>query len=349
MITIELVNKAAVNDPNQYFDAAVEDVGTDRSSCLRWIKIVEPCAGDYVTRVLYLQHYYMSVVTYPCKTTSANIQRAFDKDVDSQQRAFALLETSCSEDKKKEALTGDNVSGVRGPMRVEVSLREDFKVGTPIKMVVMTTASPKGHFASHSVTGRVWSAGKKSLGEGVETYWSESHSIVSVEFFFSNVATSSTPFGASAAEKEKAWKLLGAELKRITPETLKILMRWNPGPPGGITTGAATQTGVRQYGSPTYPRDNRTQWSDITQASTREGAYYRVAGDEVGATLYRKQEERYATEGDDVVEDCISVGELPDETAPEEKAACAICGALTCTPETCVVLPAYAGYFGSIN
>jgi hypothetical protein len=167
-----------------------------------------------------------------------------------------------------------------------------------------------------------------------------------MEHYQPGVATSTTqPF--SEEEAHLGWKALQRALRKIPLHQIKTLEKWAPEKPTGLVAGSRLSSSTRTPSHHGITEWNRSQTSYYGTEST----HYRVAGDEVGAKLYREQEKRAEAPEDDGL--AAEVKPTADETlvddAIDDDDACDVCGSADCDPGMCNSFPAHAGFPGAMH
>ena len=259
-----------------------------------------------------------------------------------QTEAFETLESLCESEEivthigSLKETKEKPVSRVSGPRRIEVSLRV-ILTGQEIKLVVTDVMAPAGHYRDYSVTGRKWRILHNELDKSTTVAWGLGYNITKLETFLGGGGSTVQSF--TSGGQENAWSTLKRLFDDFRPVEIVILKNWDVNPTDDLVDFGGG------YGEAWTGDTHRTQhWTNHTPVNyAPQKAYYRVAGDEVGAVIHREQKEVWENEGSlnpaESLEEILksksnkSVTNPPKvETSPD---LCTGCGGVNCNPGYC--------------
>lgn len=283
-------------------------------------------------------------------------KEAYGTSEEGQKSAWEVLEQICAEENVTASLCNtkpreNTVSSLIGPKRLEITLRTIGGVGPEKKLVVTDLMPPAGHYKYYSVAGRLWEDYHKKLKGTTETFWGSTYWLARIDAFLGGSAGSATDHFTPQNE-EQAWASLEKMWYKFQPAEITVIKNWTVAETG---TTAAVDDDI--YGEAWYgPARNSQHWTQRTPSAYDTKpivAHFRVAGDEVGAVIYREQQEAWTQEhGDKTPAETLAELLAPpaekkdevgaqqasgsDSDTPATVSVCDECGGPACTPAFCV-------------
>lgn len=231
-----------------------------------------------------------------------------------QTQAFECLEGICEEEDVVSSIgqikevEDEKLSGLAGPKRIEITLKSHNGILPEKKLVVTDVMPPSGHYKEYSVRGRQWQG--KKLEKAENTLWGSSNWLARIDAYLPGGQGSATDH-FSPQNQDQAWSTLERMFYKFKPAELTVIRNW--------TLGDDDDPIMDIYGGEWYGPTQRSQhWTNrVPAAYAPKEAYYRVAGDEVGAVIHREQQKIWEKEGSPDPEE--SLKEML-ETKAEKKA-----------------------------
>lgn len=302
-------------------------------------------------RDLPLSTHLISTITLHDADNPKGYMETYGANKKGQDEAFETLEdifneydvtTSLGENSEREK--GDKLSGLVGPKRLEVILRKLGQPGVERRIVVTDLMSPSRHFSAWSVAGRTWEVYHKKLRRlPIEITWSSSHWLARIDAYAGGLGSSIEHF--TQTTQSDAWALLEKLWVRLKPVEILVVRNWEVNIEGDDKEfeeawrygGCASRAALGEHWTNSVP-----SYYDITPRI----AHYRVAGDEVGAVLYREQVKVWEEEGSPTPEQSLKeMLEAREEASAEKKisptqrtsnSVCYGCGAVGCGAAECI-------------
>lgn len=225
------------------------------------------------------------------------IEEAYSNAQEDQNDAFETIQKFLADEEGFQAAESQASAVARGglnlvgPKRVEIIVHStSFPQGREERMVVTSVTPPAARFSTLSVMGRSWfgetptrPASLQNVSSLIQTY---SNLLVQIREFAGGPygAASIHNIGPSKEQQEQGWALLEKAQSRLTQAEVNVVRRWTP------TESSALDLDDTEYG------EHWTRY--VPTAYQPSKAYFRVSGDEIGATLYRKQQEKMQDEAD---------------------------------------------------
>jgi len=270
----------------------------------RHIETSQPMAGGLALRSLNLGEYYITQIVYSSSQFPETMEEPYGINDTEQMCAFNALQSIFEEEEgtfRGSIKESSSVSTPQSPKRLEVTLQEIGRQSTKKTLIVTDILSPKGHWNSYSVSGRVWSGSPKKLGKGVEAYWSSSHHLVRVDAYLGGGAGSSSS-SFTLSEGVVAWTELERMFNKFTQQEINDIKSWAPEERDSASSeqergddDRGAWKGQSYHHTHHTPPARGQHWTNQSPAHYRTNyspakAYYRVSGDEAGAELADYQE-----------------------------------------------------------
>ncbi len=200
-----------------------------------------------------------------------------DKD---QSQAFEFLEACCDEEYVVSSVGGikevedKKLSGVDGPKRIEITLRNFGVVPGETKIVVTDVVAPTGFYRDYSVSGRQWNVLRTELSKGVTTMWGHAVWISRLDTHLAQGSGSANEH-FTVQDREAAWAALHERFSKYKYAEIQLIKNWT------VSDGADSDLDWG-YGEVYAGPVNRSQhWTQRTPSTYGpKEAHYRVAGDE---------------------------------------------------------------------
>ncbi len=195
-----------------------------------------------------------------------------------------------------EAPEGDGVvsSVLGGPKRLEVEIRS--QAGVSKKLVVIDIMEPNGVWHDYSLTGRELKGGELAKGQTVS--YAPGWKIMRLDTVLaSSMGSTCDTFTATTQDQTRAWKCLIKVWGAFSVSEKKVLQHWSPEKTSSQGDDYEDEYG-EGWGSGVYGHNTGhcgQHWTNSMPnhyaAKKVEPAQYRVNGDEIGALLFRQQED----------------------------------------------------------
>lgn len=246
----------------------------------------------------------------------------FSTAPETQNEAFQLIEQFLADEEGFQSLEAERKADVGdrrlGPRRVEVLIQERKPTRLPAKrkrLLVTSVLEPSGHFQSHVVSGREWiSLEKRELSDVVVNFNSDIIDIIELFIYDegSIYKEEAEPFTTEPTKQSTAWKRLLREHGRLEHVEKVQLTKWDGvvGMSPAVTPPAPTYPDVDPDDDYGYGWINRTP--STYKPSPPHRAYFRVAGDNVGAELLQKHRQK-------LLETKMEIVVVPDRIPEEPK------------------------------
>lgn len=357
-IEIEVVESRKSNQEDAFFEADVCRVWRTLAK-EKWLTCLYEDRGT-VMRDLQIDVYSISAITLYDSSNPKPFIETYSFNKADQKDAFETLEelfkeynvvtflrTASFKDNIKNT-EEDKLPNLIGPKRIEVILSGKHHVGLEKRLVVTDVLPPAFHFYSHCIKGRLWKDFPKELRkDAVDTVWSSSHNISRIEVYLGGQAGSSIEH-YTVISQDKAWKTLEKLWDNMKPVEVDIVKKWDVAPKEDDDLDIAT------HWTNTTPT-----WYSRSKI-TPQKAHFRVAGDELGAVLYREQKKIWKEEGNlnpeqslkEMLESKKKFKDNKKKTSTENTAhnisgsnsVCSSCGAFNCDAIECIDIPGCEGF-----
>ena len=311
--------------------------------------------GGVVLLTISMDEYVIQSITLYDDTYKEGFTEPYSPNEHDQLQAFEALECICEEEDvvssigQIKKMEDETLSGLIGPKRLEVTLRQ-FGGGKEKKFVVVDLAPPSLHFKTYSFTGREWKVYQKKLESVVTTAWSSGHWLARIDAFLPGGAGSATDH-FTPQNQPRAWAALERMFNKFKQSELQVLRNWEMDEEGD------EDLDLVGYDEGFYGPAHRSQhWTNripyhYTPSPPQE-AYFRVAGDEVGAVIHREQLKNWEGEGqpspEQSLKDMLEAKESEKkdeagETSPSSSTTsqtsddcCSDCGGSGCPTTYCI-------------
>jgi hypothetical protein len=342
---------------------------------------LRPVTGGVAEQYVSLEEYYIVEIVYTSDEFPEVMEETYLTTDDDQESAFHVLLDIFEEEAEGGPLEGcfrrrskeENLSAnPQGPKRIEVTLQEIGRLNVMKRLVVTDVLPPGGHWADYSMSGRSWEVHNKKLRKATETYWSSCFYLTRIDAYLGGGSGSCTSH-FSASKATLAWKELGRMFSKFQPAEVKVVKEWAVEGKSSDTGGEIDDDiGAYSFGYNEWQGHQNRHWTNKSPSAygTNYGpmkAYYRVAGDEVGAKLLLEQKKTWEEENpgktpEQALKEILEVKEEKkaeaeaDNTPAKETGVgirvmafggrCSQCQGLSCLPGRCLQeydLAAYGG------
>jgi hypothetical protein len=289
-LEVTLVDRRELDERDNTISAQVSNAWEEDGR--KWLDVFTTNSsrfpGILSKRTICLEDYIVYSVTLYDDQFEQGYTEGFTSGERDQKEAFECLENICGESEvvtsfniPKDAEDG-RVSAKVGPKRIEITLRMTGGAGTEKKLVVTDVIGPSGFYNHYSVSGRTWNTARTKLDKQITTLWASSHWIAKVESYLAGGQGSAVDHFTSS-DGDKAWVYIETMLLKFKPAEIAVITGWDACP-------ADDDLDYASYGGEFFgPQYQSQHWTKGPSHYAPKTAYYRVAGDEVGAMLHREQ------------------------------------------------------------
>lgn len=283
----------------------------------KWLNVIAPhYTGGIAMITVSLTDYIIQDITLYDDQYTSGYTEPYGPNEHDQIQAFEALECICEEEEVvssigqvKEKVEDEKLSGLAGPKRIEITLRQ---LGRAVekKLVVTDVMPPSGHYSSYSVAGREWKG--KTLENTISTLWSSSNWLARIDAYLPGGQGSASDH-FTPQNQEQAWASLEKMFYKFKPAELTVLKNW--------TLDDDDDPIMDIYGGEWYGPTHRSQhWTNKSPShyAPPQSAHFRVAGDEVGAVIHIEQQKTWEEEGSPDPEQ--SLKEMLEAKEDEKKA-----------------------------
>ncbi len=336
-------------DNDDYFQVEVLEV-IDSGAHRPRIKALYEDGSVFVQKEFHLSDIILASITYYDDQYPDGVSESFVEADVSQEDALRNLDhlfsayevvTSILDEEPEEET--HVTKSIYGPKRLEVTLRRrdlkavDYSTRDHcfVELVVLRLVSPKEPFPDYTLHGRAKLGIRGNLDDDISCYTSETYYLTRIAVCSGGMEAwhQVTPYTLSHEQQESAWQNLDRLLSKFRPSELLVVDRWQKAGSiihltgnGAVDTGLALATRLRRErlranvhnsGDKSWLKPEPGAWDK----NNKRSPHFRVAGDEVGALIHRKQQETREEEhgGKDPAKVLREMLEPPEEEVEEKK------------------------------
>jgi len=258
--------------------------------------------GNYITAVdcsdfpslmcqLNLDNYWITCVRTSLEEELGATEELYDQNQESFNEALETIAIILGEEDTFHVTDFDGKDGkedglMEGPRRIELLLRKNENPTDEARIIVtgLVPSSPKQSFIT--IVGRRWKSYGTMLSRTMEHFPNTNYWISEMVLFTGGATGAASTFSYGRSSKELSWNQLERSYYAFKTSELVEVRSWNPssGQQSIAHAGFVKDSCLEFYGA----GEHYTQRvPSVYQVRT---GCFRVAGDEIGAELFRKQE-----------------------------------------------------------
>ena len=270
---------------------------------------------------LNLNNYWIKSITMTPSVGWGDTEETFRETQEDQNEAFETLLLCVKEVEEESSLEDTGIEEGKemetsGPKRIELTLVKKTLVyntaGVVEKIVLTSLLGPSQNINYYTAVGRRWLSGV-SLTSHMSHFSSSHHWIKEIVFYKGGSKGSVATVYFNERNQDQAWSQLDGMYKNIKLAELTVVRTWDP-----FNKSYLGNTPYSTYDDDDLSDIYNNHYTQRTpyhyQAPT---GYFRVAGDSVGAELFRTQESA-KTKGPQTLEELVALEKNLRDKAIEE-------------------------------